>query len=59
MNCLDLEQLGGHVTNPEDPYTGVGDRGGKARHVRQDRHASLRPNKVASKNWKNPGEPPL
>ena len=34
MNHVDLVQLGGHVTNPEAPYTVVRDRGGKARHVR-------------------------
>ena len=39
MNRVDLVQLGGHVTNPEDPYTVVRDRGCKARHVQKDRLA--------------------
>ena len=38
VNRVDLVQLGGHVTNPEDPYTVVRDRGGK---VRQDRLATV------------------
>ena len=42
MSRVDLVQLGGHVTNPEDPYTVVRERGGKARHVRQDRLATDR-----------------
>ena len=44
MYRVDLVQLGGQVTNPEDPYTVVRDRGGKARHGL----ASVRPNEVAS-----------
>ena len=34
-NRVDLVQLRGHVTNPEDPYTIVRDRGCKARRERQ------------------------
>ena len=41
MNRVDLIQLGGHVTNPEDQHTVVRDRGSKARHVRQDRLARV------------------
>ena len=41
MNRVDVVQLGGHVTNPEDPYTVVRDRGCKARHVRQNRLATV------------------
>ena len=50
MNRVDLVQLGGHVTNPEDPYTVVRDRGGNstARATGRTCH-SLRPNRVASK----------
>ena len=50
MNRVDLVQLGGQVTNPEDPYTAVSNRGCKARHVRQNRLATVSgPNEVASK----------
>ena len=41
MNRVDLVQPGGHVTNPADQYTVVRDRGGRARHVRQDRLATV------------------
>ena len=41
MNRGDLLQLSGHVTNPANPYTVVRDRGCKARHVRQDRLATI------------------
>ena len=41
MNRVDLVQLGGHVTNLEDPYTEVRNRGCKARHVPQDRLATV------------------
>ena len=37
INRVYWAQLGGRVTNPEDPFTVVSDRGGKARHVRQGR----------------------
>ena len=41
VNRVDLVQLVGHATNPEDPYTVVGERGCKARHVQQDRLATV------------------
>ena len=41
MKRVDVVQLGGHVTNPDDPYTVVRDRGGKARHVRQEKLATV------------------
>ena len=36
MNRVDMVQLGGYVTNSEDPYSVVRDPGCNARHVRQD-----------------------
>ena len=41
MNRVDLVQLGGHVPNPKDRYTAVRRRGGKTRHVRQNRLATV------------------
>ena len=51
-NRVDLVHLGGHVTNPEDPYTVVRDRGCKARHVRQERLVTV-------SDRTNSGDPPL
>ena len=47
VNRVDLVQLGGQVLNPKDPYTAVRRRGGKTRHVRQNRLCQS--NEVASK----------
>ena len=41
MNRVGLVQFGGHGANQENPYTVVRDRGGKARHLRQDRLARV------------------
>ena len=41
IHRVDLVQLGGYVTNSEDQYTDVRNRGCKARHVRQDRLATV------------------
>ena len=40
-NRVDLVQLGGHVSNPKDPYTAVRRRGGRTRHVRQNQLATV------------------
>ena len=40
-NRVDLVQLGGQVTNPEDRYTAVKHRGYKTRHVQQHRLATV------------------
>ena len=47
MNRVDLVELGGQVSNPKDPYTAVTRRGGRTRHVRQNRLATV--SEVASK----------
>ena len=50
VNRVDVVQLGGRGTNAEDPNTVVRNRGGKARHVRQDRLATVSDRtKLASK----------
>ena len=41
MNRVDLVQLGGQVSNPNNPYTAVRRRGCKTRHVRQNRLATV------------------
>ena len=41
MNRVDLVQLGGQVSNLKDPCTAVRRRGGRTRHVRQNRLATV------------------
>ena len=53
MNYVDLVQLGGLVTNLEDPYTVVRDRG-----CRTDLPQS-QVEQSGEQKWKNPGDPPL
>ena len=57
MNRVDLVQLGRHVTNPQDPYTVVRDRGCKARHVKSVHSSQIE--QGGEQHWKNPGDPPL
>ena len=50
MNRVDSVQLGGQVQNPKDPYTVVRRRGGRTRHVRQNRLVNVSgSDEVASK----------
>ena len=56
-NRVDLVQLGGQVTNPEDRYTGVKHRGYKTRHVQQHRLEQCQVERGGEQSWKNPWRP--